>query len=575
MYEHSFTGENWPSGGGFSVTKYTLDGLYEQHQLDRNWWTKPNTNMPLVRYLGCKLTFYQSWEVDYVCNVNLTWPMVATNLLYLSCHPNFMMMNKRAIFVPSKITKRLRRGKKTVRLKPPHEMINKWFFAKELAKTGLVMLTAAAASFDHYYIATDKLSNNCSFSSLNPLFYKRHDFITPPVQGYILSQDGTIQKKLFQTHEPTDNLENKKIKDLNLVYLGETKLYKDRNTQPLSKTNADNYFTTHQHWGNPFTHENLTVQENLLITTKSYADIIAKAKDENATIGAGFFTHPSEVTLFDIRYAPDRDTGVGNKIYLKSVGRDESFWDPPHDEQLICSGFPMWALLYGFVSWQVKLGHVNNIYRSHILVIESNFFRPQLAYYIPIDQDFIEGNSSYMPEGGRTDDDNKNWYPCLLYQLKAIENIVRTGPGIPKLGGRKSAEAKIKYSFYFKFGGCPPKMDTIDDPTKQETYPVPGLQPSTYSLQNPTYPQEYYLYQFDEKDGMLTERAAKRIKLHKKTEKTLFPTTGAMDPAALQTEATSDSEEEETDPTLLRIKLRHLRRQRQQLEQQIERLIQP
>ncbi len=122
------------AGGGFSVTKYTLDGLYEQHQLDRNWWTKPNTNMPLVRYLGCKITFYQSWEVDYVCNINLTWPMVATNLLYLSCHPNFMMMNHKAIFVPSKITKRLRRGKKTVRLRPPHQMINKWYFAKELAK---------------------------------------------------------------------------------------------------------------------------------------------------------------------------------------------------------------------------------------------------------------------------------------------------------------------------------------------------------------------------------------------------------------------------------------------------------
>nr|UGV35919.1 MAG: ORF1 [TTV-like mini virus]UGV38913.1 MAG: ORF1 [TTV-like mini virus] len=578
MYEHSFTGEHWPSGGGFSVTKYTLDGLYEQHQLDRNWWTKPNTNMPLVRYLGCKLTFYQSWEVDYVCNINLTWPMVATNLLYLSCHPNFMMMNHKAIFVPSKITKRLRRGKKTVRLRPPHQMINKWYFAKELAKTGLVMLTAAAASFDHYYIGSDKLSNNCTFTSLNPLFYKRHDFITPPVQGYILSQDGTIEKKLFSTTHVGD-VSQLTIEQAQLTYLGDTKMYEQTSTTHLKKDNADTYFTTHKNWGNPFSHENLTTQENLLITNKSYQEIITKAKDTNSStnkIGAGFFTSPSEVTHYNIRYAPDRDTGIGNKIYLKSVGRDTSFWDPPHDEELICSGFPIWSLLYGFVSWQVKLGHVNNIYRSHILVIETTFFKPQLAYYIPIDQTFLEGNSAYMPEQGRTDDDNKNWYPCLLYQLQAIETIVRTGPGIPKLGGRKSAEAKIKYAFYFKFGGCPPKMDTIDDPTKQETYPLPGIQPSTYSLQNPTYPQEYYLYQFDEKDGVLTERAAKRIRLHKKTQKALLSTTGAMDPAALQTQATTDSEEdEETDPTLLRIKLRHLRRQRQQLEQQIERLIQP
>nr|UGV42263.1 MAG: ORF1 [TTV-like mini virus] len=575
MYEHSFTGEHWPSGGGFSVTKYTLDGLFEQHQLDRNWWTKPNTNMPLVRYLGCKLTFYQSAEVDYVCNVNLTYPMLATNLLYLSCHPNFMMMNSKAIMVPSKLTKPLKKGKKTVTLRPPHQMSNKWFFAKELAKTGLVMLTAAAASFDHFYIATDKLSNNCTISTLNPLFYKRHDFINPPVQGYILSQDGTIQKKLFSTTlADTTEIENKKISDLNLTYLGNTHKYYQNTEKHLTSNNADTYFTTPELWGNPFSHENLTTQENLLVTTKSYQEITNKAKESNA-IGAGFFTHPSEITTYHIRYAPDRDTGIGNKIYLKSVGRDESFWDPPHDEQLICSGFPIWALLFGFVSWQVKLGHVNNIYRSHILVIETNFFRPQLAYYIPIDEDFIEGNSAYMPDQGRTPDDDKNWYPCLMYQLKAIEALVRTGPGIPKLGGRKSVEAKLKYQFYFKFGGCPPKMDTIDDPTKQETYPVPGFQPPTYSLQNPTYPQEYYLYQFDEKDGVLTERAAKRIRTHKKTEKTLLPTTGAMDAEALQTETTTDSSEEETDPTLLRIQLRRLKRQRQQLEQQIESLLQP
>nr|UGV38918.1 MAG: ORF1 [TTV-like mini virus] len=574
MYEHSFTGENWPSGGGFSVTKYTLDGLYEQHQLDRNWWTKPNTNMPLVRYLGCRLTFYQSYSVDYVVNVNLTYPMVATNLLYLSCHPNFMMMNHKAIMIPSKLTTSLKRGKKTVTLRPPHQMSNKWFFAKEFAKTGLLMLTAAAASFDHFYIATDKLSNNCTIQTLNPLFYKKHDFINPPVQGYVLAETGTIQKKLFSTKTFTNitDLSKKKITELQLTYLGNT--HNTKHGQTLTKDNADNYFTTPTNWENPFSHEHLTTQENLLVTNKTYEEIKTKAKSQEE-IGAGFFTPPSEVTTYKIRYAPDRDTGIGNKVYLKSVGRDNSFWDPPHDEELICSGFPIWSLLFGFVSWQVKLSHVNNIYKSHILVIETNFFRPQLAYYIPLDDEFIEGQNPYEPEKNLTDEDNNNWYPCLKYQLRAIEALVRTGPGIPKLGGRKSEEAKLKYQFYFKFGGCPPKMDTIDDPTKQETYPVPGFQPPTYSLQNPTYPQEYYLYQFDEKDGVLTERAAKRIRTHKKAEKNLLSTTGAMDAAALQTETASDSSEEEADPTLLRIKLRRLKRQRQQLEQQIENLIQP
>ncbi len=51
-------------------------------------------------------------------------------------------------------------------------------------------------------------------------------------------------------------------------------------------------FTTPTYWGNPFSHENLTTQENLLVTTKSYEEIKNKANTDEA-IGAGFFTHPS------------------------------------------------------------------------------------------------------------------------------------------------------------------------------------------------------------------------------------------------------------------------------------------
>lgn len=574
MYEHSITGKNWPSGGGFSVTKYTLDGLYEQHQLDRNWWTASNFNLPLCRYLGCKISFYQSYSTDYVVNTNLCHPMVATHLLYLSCQPSFMMMNKNCIFIPSKLTTKLKRGKKTIRLKPPHEMSNRWFFTREFAKAGLCMLTASAASFDNYYIATDKLSNNCSFYSLNPLFFQRHDFIQPPVTGYITQQSGTIEKRLFHTStvvNNTTNLSNKKFSDLNLIYLGMTK--QDQTGQKITKSNANNYFTTPSNWGNPFTHEYLTVPESLLVTTKTIEDIKQKALNDGH-IGPGFFTIPSEQQYTEIRYAPDRDTGIGNKLYLKSVGRDTTFWDPPHDEELIADGFPLWALVFGFVSWQVKLAKVNNIYRSHIVVIESNFLTPQQAYYIPLDEDFINGKSHYMPENEhqlQTPEDKKNWYPCLLYQLLSLESIAKTGPGIPKLGGRKSVEAKLKYSFYFKFGGCRPKMDTISNPLQQETYPFPGHEPATYPLQNPSYPQEYHLYQFDESQGIITKRAAKRITRSSKTEKTLFSTTGAMDPSALQTTQTGSSSEEETeDPTLLKLQLRELKRQRRHLEQQIQ-----
>lgn len=577
MYEHSFTGENWPSGGGFSVTKYTLDGLYEQHQLDRNWWTKSNFNLPLVRYLGCTITFYQSWEVDYICNYSLQYPMVATQMLYTSCQPNFMMMNKNCIFVPSKLTTKLRKGKKVVKFRPPHQMSNRWFFARDFTKVGLLMLTASAASFDHFYIRTDRLSNNCSFTSLNPQFFKMHDFINPPVNGYILSQTGTITKKLFSTREvitEQTNISNYTFEQLNLTYLGSSKV--DQQGTPIKKNNIDNYFITPNNWGSPFSSENLITIHNLLVTTKSYDEIKQEVKKNgtNQKVSPGFFTFPTETPLTEHRYAPDQDTGIGNKIYLKSVGRDQTGWEPPHEEDLILEGFPLWAALYGFISWQVKLGTANNIYRAYCLVIESNYIRPQAPYYIPVDKDFIQGHSPYTTEHDtvrQLPDDKKNWYPSVKYQLQSIENIISTGPGIPKLGGRKSVEAKIKYNFYFKFGGCPAKMDSIKDPSKQETYPVPNYQPSTYSLQNPAIPQEYYLYQFDEQQGIITKRAAKRIKMQQKTETPLFSATGKMDPETFQ----EDSDTEEEDTTMLRLKLRKLKRERHHLEQQLEQLIQP
>nr|UGV34596.1 MAG: ORF1 [TTV-like mini virus] len=579
MYEHSIIPERWPGGGGFSVTKYSIDGLYEQHQLDRNWWTNSNTNLPLCRYTGCKIKFYQSWEVDYVCNTSLNYPMLATELLYHSCQPSFMMMNKNCIFVPSKITKKIPKGYITKRFRPPNQMSNRWFFAKDLSKVGLLMLTAAAASFDHYYIATDKTSNNCSFTTLNPYLWKKHNFIQPDINGYSLSTTGTVEKRMFAT---TANLTSENaiqlLKPTQLIYLGWTK--KDQPGQTVSNENKNNYLSDHKYWGNPFTHEVLTGSQHVLVTTNNWNTITQKLiTNFDAAIGTGFLTTPTEPLLHECRYSPDRDTGAGTKVYLKSVLRDESGWEPPTNEELITEGFPLWLSLFGFVDWHKKLGLATSLYTSYVIVIESNFITPQLPYYILLDQHFIEGKSRYMTEHDtdqQTQADKDSWYPCVKYQLQSIENIVKTGPGIPKLGGRKSVEAKIFYKFYFKFGGCPPKMDTINDPTKQETYPVPGFQSATYSLQNPTLPQETYLYQFDVHQDILTKKAAKRITRDWETQKTLFSTTGRMEPAPYsekEAEISPTPSDSEEDSALLQIKLRKLKRQRLYLEQQIQQLM--
>lgn len=134
----------------------------------------------------------------------------------------------------------------------------------------------------------------------------------------------------------------------------------------------------------------------------------------------------------------------------------------------------------------------------------------------------------------------------------------------------QSIQAKIKYNFAFKFGGYSPKMDTIADPTKQEVYPIPGCESTTYSLQNPALPPEMYLYQFDAPQDYITKKATDRISKAWKTETTMF--TGTRLHPQVQEETSESDEEAET--TALLFKYRQQRRELKYYQQQLESLLQ-
>ncbi len=121
------------------------------------------------------------------------------------------------------------------------------------------------------------------------------------------------------------------------------------------------------------------------------------------------------------------------------------------------------------------------------------------------------------------------------------------------MSNRKSCEIKCKYNVHFKFGGAPPKTNTVENPAMEITYPIPRNQLQTTSLQNPGAPVETYLSSFDFRRGLITTKAAKRITEDSQIKETLFDFTGTTrDPPVLQThqtqdQETSDSEKEEED----------------------------
>ncbi len=52
-------------GGGFGSEKYTLQFLYNEHQMGNNYWTTSNKHLDLVRYTGCKFKVFRHLHIDF------------------------------------------------------------------------------------------------------------------------------------------------------------------------------------------------------------------------------------------------------------------------------------------------------------------------------------------------------------------------------------------------------------------------------------------------------------------------------------------------------------------------------
>ncbi len=50
--------------------------------------------MPLIKYLGCKITFYRSLDVDYIAVYSRCGSLTATEQLYQSAQPFILTLNK-------------------------------------------------------------------------------------------------------------------------------------------------------------------------------------------------------------------------------------------------------------------------------------------------------------------------------------------------------------------------------------------------------------------------------------------------------------------------------------------------
>nr|UGV36663.1 MAG: ORF1 [TTV-like mini virus] len=565
---------NYPGGGLYSITVFTLQGLFELHNKARNWWTVSNCNLPLIRYQGCTVKLFNSSSVDYVCVAVNCGELKATEKMFQSCQPSVLMLNKRKRVLLCKNYKHKRKPYKKWFIRPPALLYNKWYFQKELANYPLVMFLSAAMSLDRYFMPASSVSESIGFQSLNTDFFQIHNWkpssfviYKPQQEWYLLAVTNPTQT--WQQTKPTQ-----------WTVLGNTKDHILGNPigEPTTEdwsTKVDKHLQSKLNLGNPF-HETYFSQENpdmiCMLKVPSTSTLAAELKTLDHTKKgieqrAGKLIPVTKPFTINCRYNPQPDTGQ-NVAFMANITTDNTPWHKPSDDHIITQGLPLWMLLWGWHDYLAKTKVPLHLDTDYVQCIVSDFISPEsMSYYVPLDWFFLNGRSPYSDQHEIKPYDQQNWHPKWNFQTQSVSHILQSGPATAKLPPLISAEAHIQYKFHFKVGGCPPKMDEVCDPIKQPEYPQPGNLLSSILLQNPEYPIPYYINSFDQRRDLLTERASKRIKEDKDFTETLFKPTGttllSLKQASPQTTSSEDSSsEEESEKETQQLIKRHHRKHR-------------
>ncbi len=106
------------------------------------------------------------------------------------------------------------------------------------------------------------------------------------------------------------------------------------------------------------------------------------------------------------------------------------------------------------------------------------------------------------------------WFPTIEMQLATINDIVESGPYVPKLTSDKLStwELKARYTFYFKWGGPQVTDPTVNDPEKQGLYPTANTEQQAIQISNPkSQKPETIFHEWDIRRGKIKEAAFKRM----------------------------------------------------------------
>lgn len=395
------------------------------------------------------------------------YPMTLAFTDYMECQPLRMLLQQKKIIIKSLKHKPNGKLYVTKKLRPPKQMVNKWFFQDMFSSKPLVLIKAAAC---------DLLQPSLGPSGGNELITLTCINIH---QVYLAGNWGITQQ---QGYTPVHTYTEKKVK----VFQGSTETELTIGSSGVGY--SDGWF-----------------QKKILTASK-----------------ITFNTTDPKYPIYKARYNPKQDTGEGNVVYLCSTATD-NYNRPTHDKMLIAQGQPLWLLLFGFADFVKQFRKPAETFPIYYLMITSDSIHPfpkspPMKTHLIIDESFTKG---FAPYGTQIQDYMlTKWYPTLDYQQESISNIVKTGPFVPKPDPTKANwELHYKCIFYFKWGGSLQQDSQILDPSNKKEYDVPDKLQSAIQISDPqTQIPETILHNWDFRRGFITPKALKRMSEHLKAE---------------------------------------------------------
>nr|UHK04710.1 MAG: ORF1 [Torque teno midi virus] len=460
-----------PTGGGFGVEVFSLKYLYEEYKFHNNIWTKTNIYKDLVRYLYCKFTFYRHSHIDFVISYDRQPPFTLNKLTYASTHPHQLLQHKHKRLLLSTSTNPTGKLTKKFFVKPPKQMISKWFFQQNFCKYPLVQFRAAALDLRYSYLGCCNENQQLGIYYLDQTFYA--------------------------------------LADWGLANLPSSKGYKPWSTAPDTVT---------------ITGKILDQQKTVTVNSKTYPQSVSYTE--------GWF-QPDLLKLTTITNPPQRanpintciynlnlDDGIGNAVYITGI-TSPNYDQPQADQSVTIAGLPLWLALFGYFNYLTESKKTKEYYKLHCVMLKSKALLPHpqtgaSQTILPIDPAFINGKRAYdqIP----TISEKTRWYPTMESQINTLNSIVEASPFIPKFkyGETKSTwELKYFYNFCFKWGGPMLTDADVADPCQQGKYDVPDTIRSRLQIQNPEkIKTETLIHNWDIRRGFIKETALKRMSEH-------------------------------------------------------------